>query len=97
MSLGSRLFGFFAPCLLAVVAVPGQAQEVAPPGELAQSGRLTYGTAATFAPFEYVEDGELTGFDIEMGALLAEKMGLEPQPMNMEFNGLIPALQGGRM
>ncbi|NJN95905.1 MAG: transporter substrate-binding domain-containing protein, partial [Anaerolineales bacterium] len=42
-------------------------------------------------------DGELTGFDVEMGAALAEAMGLEVNPLNMDFNGLIPALQGGRI
>jgi len=29
-------------------------------------GKLTYGTAATFMPFEFVKDGKLTGFDIEL-------------------------------
>ncbi len=65
--------------------------------ELIEPGKLTYGTAATFAPFEYTEDGELKGFDIEFGAHMAELMGLEVNPLNMEFKGLIPALQGGRL
>lgn len=64
---------------------------------LVEPGKLTYGVAATFAPFEYSEDGKLTGFDIEFGAHMAEVMGLEVNPLNMEFKGLIPALQGGRI
>ncbi len=84
---------------VAVVALPASAiaQDVDPPPELVEDGKLTYGLAATFAPFEYMEDGELTGFDVEFGAALAEAMGLEVNPLNMEFNGLIPALQGGRI
>lgn len=62
-----------------------------------EKGKLTYGTAATFAPFEYQEGDKLVGFDIEMGAALAAKLGLEPNILNMEFKGLIPALQGGRI
>ena len=73
------------------------AQDVQPPADLVESGMLTYGVAATFAPYEYTVDGELTGFDIEFGLRLAEAMGLEVNPQNMEFNGLIPALQGGRL
>ena len=65
--------------------------------DLVEAGKLTYGTAATFAPFEYTEDGKLTGFDIEFGAHMAELLGLEASPLNMEFKGLIPALQGGRL
>ncbi|MEM7222554.1 MAG: ABC transporter substrate-binding protein [Pseudomonadota bacterium] len=65
--------------------------------DLIQPGKLTYGTAATFAPFEYTVDGQLTGYDIELGAHMAELMGLAVDPLNMEFKGLIPALQGGRI
>ncbi|RYE43106.1 MAG: ABC transporter substrate-binding protein [Hyphomicrobiales bacterium] len=76
----------------------GHAQPAAVPGtELVQAGALTYGTAATVAPFEYMENGKLAGFDIEMGALLAAQLKLEPKPMNMEFKGLIPALSSGRI
>jgi polar amino acid transport system substrate-binding protein len=61
-----------------------------------EKGALTYGVAATFAPFEFQKDGQLTGFDIEMIGLLGKKLGAEPKPMNTEFKGLIVALKGGR-
>jgi polar amino acid transport system substrate-binding protein len=64
---------------------------------LVSAGKLTYGVAASFAPFEYQEDGRDTGFDIDFGAAVAAQMGLKPVPMNIDFNGLIPALQGGRI
>lgn len=65
--------------------------------DLVAAGKLTYGTAATFAPFEYQKDGKLAGFDVEMGEALAAKMSLSPAPLNIEFKGLIPALQGKRV
>ena len=65
--------------------------------DLVAHGKLTYGVAATFAPFEYQENGKNTGFDIEFGAAVATKMGLQPAPLNMDFDGLIPALQGHRI
>lgn len=73
------------------------AADVTPPDNLANEGELTYGVAATFAPFEYQEDGKLVGFDIELGQLIAERMGLEVNPFNVDFKGLIPALQGKRI
>jgi len=82
------------------MAAPGLAQPApavaAPPGQVT-AGRLTYGTAATFAPFEFSQDGRLVGFDIEFGEAIARQMGLEPAPLNIEFRGLIPALQGRRV
>lgn len=81
-------------------AVGAQAEpRVSPPEQLVASGKLTYGTAATFPPFEYQDPatGQLVGFDIEMMAALAEYMGLEVDILDIDFDGLIPALQGGRI
>jgi polar amino acid transport system substrate-binding protein len=61
------------------------------------AGQLTYGTAATFAPFEFQLNGKLTGFDIDLIEALGKKLNLKPTAMNMEFQGLIPALQGKRL
>lgn len=73
------------------------AQPAAAALSLVVPGKLTYGVAATFAPFEFMQDGRMVGFDIEFGAAVAAKMGLDPNPVNMEFRGLIPALQGRRV
>lgn len=78
------------------LAGPATAAEL-PASGLVEAGALTYGVAATFAPFEFQRDGELTGFDIDLIAALASKLGAQTKPMNMEFKGLIPALAGGRI
>jgi polar amino acid transport system substrate-binding protein len=64
---------------------------------LVAPGKLTYGVAASFTPFEYQANGADTGFDIEFGAAIAKKMGLVPTPLNIDFGGLIPALLGHRI
>ncbi|MBS0532728.1 MAG: ABC transporter substrate-binding protein [Proteobacteria bacterium] len=65
--------------------------------KLVEQGSLTFGVAATFAPFEFQKDNKLTGFDIDMIDALSAKLKLKPKAMNMEFKGLIPALQGSRI
>jgi polar amino acid transport system substrate-binding protein len=64
---------------------------------LVEKGAITYGVAATFAPFEFQKEGKLTGFDIDLIDALAKKLAVAPVAMNMDFKGLIPALQGGRL
>ena len=81
---------------LGIAMLPGFALAQGAP-DLVASEKLTYGTAATFTPFEYQKGGENTGFDIEFGAAVARKMKLEPVVTNMDFNGLIPALLGRRI
>lgn len=57
-------------------------------------GKTLYvGTNAEFAPFEYLEKGKITGFDIELMNALAKEMKMEVKVQNMSFDGLLPALQ----
>jgi len=84
-------------CALAIGLGSGAVAQVAPPKELVNAGKITYGVAATFAPFEYMQGDKLVGLDIEMLEAMAEKMGLGVEVMNMEFKGLIPALQSKRI
>src|SRR6266581_9648218 len=46
------------------------AQQLAAPKDLVNAGKITYGVAATFAPFEYMQDGKVVGFDIELMGLI---------------------------
>ncbi len=54
---------------------------------------IVMGTNAEFPPFEYIAGGEVTGFDVEIAKKVAEKLGLELKIENMQFAGLIAALQ----
>jgi polar amino acid transport system substrate-binding protein len=83
--------------VLSVLAGTAAAAEIPAPAKPVAAGKLTYGVAATFAPFEFQRDGKLVGFDIELGEAIAAKFGVQAAPLNMEFKGLIPALQGGRI
>ncbi len=57
---------------------------------------LTMGTNAAFPPYEYVDDdGNIVGIDAEIAAALAEKLGMELEIKDMEFDSLITACAGG--
>ncbi|MFD1334982.1 glutamine ABC transporter substrate-binding protein [Oceanobacillus iheyensis] len=50
----------------------------------------------SFVPFEFVEDGELTGFDIELIKAIADEAGFEIEGGEIQttnFDGIIPGLQ----
>lgn len=64
---------------------------------LTEAGKLTWGTSATFPPFESLRDGKPVGFDIDMVTAIAAKMHLQSAPSLIDFKGLIPALLGGRI
>jgi polar amino acid transport system substrate-binding protein len=57
---------------------------------------LRVATDATFMPFEYQENGKLTGFDIELVNTLAKTMGKKVEWTSIDFKGLIPGLLANR-
>ncbi|PQP81776.1 amino acid ABC transporter substrate-binding protein [Paenibacillus sp. PCH8] len=65
------------------------------------SKKLVLGTSADFAPYEFhkVINGkdEIVGFDIEIAKEIAKDLGAELVIEDMGFDGLLPALQSGRV
>ena len=62
----------------------------------AVSGVLTMATNAAFPPYEYIEGGEVVGIDADIAAAIAEKLGLELQIEDMEFDAIIEAVKSGK-
>ncbi|WP_280770734.1 transporter substrate-binding domain-containing protein [Salipaludibacillus daqingensis] len=58
---------------------------------------FVYALSGEYRPFSYVnEDGELTGFDVDIGMAIAEELGVEGEPYRISFSGIIPGLQDDR-
>lgn len=55
------------------------------------------GTNPEFYPFEYLENGEMTGFDVELMEKIGEKLGKDIKWKDMAFDGLLPALQSKKL
>ncbi|MBR5794072.1 MAG: transporter substrate-binding domain-containing protein, partial [Anaerotignum sp.] len=58
--------------------------------------KLVMATNATFPPYEFYEGEEIVGIDAEIGAAIAEKMGMEFVIEDMEFDAIIPAVVSGK-
>lgn len=61
---------------------------------LLEEGKFTTAASGLYKPFNYEEGGKQTGFDIEIGAALAEEMGLEHNPVTNPFETIIQGLIG---
>lgn len=64
-------------------------------GVMAQ--RYVVGTNASFPPFEYVEEGEIVGFDIDLVKEIAKLQGFEVEFRDISFDSLIPGLASGSL
>ncbi|PIA68200.1 ABC transporter substrate-binding protein [Pseudomonas sediminis] len=60
------------------------------------SGELKVGMEITYPPFEYYEGDQVKGFDPEVSAALAKRLGLEASFSDITFPNLILGLDAGR-
>ena len=58
---------------------------------------LTMGTNAAFPPYEYYEGEEIVGIDAEVAAVIAEKLGMKLQIVDMDFSAIIGAVSTGKI
>ena len=63
--------------------------------KLVKEGKLLVATSPDFPPFENLENGEMVGLDIEIGKAVAEKLGLEPEFVSLQFDSILTAVAAG--
>ena len=62
-----------------------------------EAGKLTMATNATFPPYEMTTDaGTIEGIDVDTAQAIAEKLGLELQIDDMDFDAALLSVQQGK-
>lgn len=60
------------------------------------NGTLVMATNAYFRPYEYFENNEITGIDVDIVRAICDRLGMELKIDNMEFDSIITAVQSGK-
>ncbi|TCJ02206.1 transporter substrate-binding domain-containing protein [Cytobacillus praedii] len=93
---------FISILLIGLLAACGKSEENASNGSKDKDSDkkvLTMATSADYAPFEYIDTAkgdEIIGIDIDIAKAVTEKLGYEFEVRDMDFGGLIQALQSGQ-
>lgn len=68
------------------------------PEAIKTAGVVRVGSDITYAPYEFIPEGKDApeGFDVDLGAAVGAKLGVEFKFENSGFDGLIPAVEAGR-
>lgn len=101
-----KLFSIMCMLVLfaGVLAACGTSKEESGNGSEGSGGEekkvLTMGTSAEYPPFEYIDTAksdEIIGIDVDIAKAVADKLGYEFKITDMDFAGLIQALQSGQV
>jgi len=68
-----------------------------PDSALIKKGTLVMSTNPTLPPLQYTDgSGQLKGMRIELGEEIAKRLCLTPEYVKIDFDAMVPGLQGGR-
>ena len=65
-------------------------------GEKKEDNTLTMATNAEFPPYEFHDGDKIVGIDAEIGAAIAEELGMEFEIVDTAFDSIIPAIKAGK-
>jgi polar amino acid transport system substrate-binding protein len=89
----TRRVAIAATAMALLAASAAQARTIE---DIRKSGTLIVASEGKFAPFNFVDAGKLTGFEIDVADAVAARMGLNVEWKTMGFDGLLVGLQQDR-
>ncbi len=63
------------------------------PADIKKAGKLIVGVNVPYSPNEYVQNGKVVGFDVDLMDATAKVLGLKTQYVQADFDKIIPAVQ----
>lgn len=87
-----RLYFKIIVIVLILICAMGSGTKI----QAAEKQKIVVGTNAEYAPFEYLdENGNLTGFDVELMEAIAESQNIEIVWRDLPFDSLIGSMEAG--
>ncbi|MEO1456610.1 MAG: transporter substrate-binding domain-containing protein [Pseudomonadota bacterium] len=91
-----RLLGTAAAAGIAMPFVARPAFAETTFAKIKSAGVLRIGCEATYPPFTFRDGGEIVGYDVDLAAVMCATLGVEPEFIDTQWSGIIPALYAGR-
>ncbi len=86
----------FLPRLLMLVSLAAPLAHAELLDDVHQRGALRIALEGTYPPFNFKQGGKLTGFETELGELLAAELEVKPEFVTTEWSGILAGLQSGK-
>ena len=66
------------------------------PESALSSRKIRFATNAAFEPFEYYDNGNIVGIDVDVARAICDEMGVNMEIVDMEFDAIITSVQTGK-
>ena len=83
-----------AAALLATLVLGASAADLL--DTVKQRGTLKVALEGTYPPFNYKDNGQLAGFEVELAHALAQKLGVKAEFTTSEWSAILAGLQAGK-
>lgn len=95
-----KIFTFFV-CLMLLTVITGCGGDISGTSQTNSKApevkkTLVMATNAEFEPFEYLESGEVVGFDVDIANYIAQELGMTLKIDNMGFDAVLAAVPSGK-
>ena len=92
------MFRYLRLALLAALLLPaGPVLAADFQNQLLKKGVLVIGTSPDYPPYEYLENGQLVGFDVELFEAVGAALGLKVEWSQMSFDNILVAVPAGQV
>lgn len=61
-----------------------------------EDGKFIFAASGEFHPFSYMDGNQMSGFDIDVGNAISDKLGLEPIQKKYKFAGIVEGVKSGK-
>jgi polar amino acid transport system substrate-binding protein len=85
-----RRLACLLPCLLLAAPVPSHADGLF--DQIKQRGTVTVATEAAYAPFEFIQDGKIVGYDEDLLHAIVAAWGVKLEQNDVPFAGILVGL-----
>jgi polar amino acid transport system substrate-binding protein len=97
--LRRRALGAGITVLAAALAMSACNAKTTTPGNksaldtIKKNGKIVIASDASYAPNEFKQNGQIVGFDVDLGTAIAKKLGVKAEYQDVKFDNILPALQ----
>ena len=91
-----KITAFVLAVLMMAACLTGCGSKGKTLADVQKAGKLVIATSPDFPPFEQLENGSVTGIEIDLMEMICQELGVKLEIQQMDFDSVLPGVQAGK-